>query len=334
MARVWRRRRPPPVRGDTAFGDFKPRHARDRADFVTTTQTLPSIRNGDDELCARVRRSGHPTTACLRVSVFGGPALPLVIPASATGTDVRRPHIPVSEQTVTVSIISEADAGDWLEVDEVPFMKPPLPGRQPRPSRSFAYRGGDPLWQLAQSVPRLFSGDEKFCLFGRDCGVGEARTVSWVMQPAKRSDLFPITRLPKTGRAGRGAGLSAAGDISFRLGSHAEHRDVVARAGYRAGAAIRVTCVYDRRSAPIYLEGKLSQRADGLTFSPADRTAPGRLGANSGLYDAVGDGTLTPDVPPPKAQRCQSDAGTLGDIRTYNRALTAAEVARLAAALL
>jgi hypothetical protein len=111
-------------------------------------------------------------------------------------------------------------------------------------------------------------------------------------------------------------------------------RDVVARAGYRAGAAIRVTCVYDRRSAPIYLEGKLSQRADGLTFSPTDRTAPGRLGANSGLYDAVGDGTLTPDVPPPKAQRCQSDAGTLGDIRTYNRALTAAEVARLAAALL
>jgi hypothetical protein len=40
---------------------------------------------------------------------------------------------------------------------------------------------------------------------------------------------------------------------------------------------------------------------DGLAYYPNDPTAPGRLGANSGLYDAVGDVTLTAAAPPPKA---------------------------------
>jgi hypothetical protein len=72
--------------------------------------------------------------------------------------------------------------------------------------------------------------------------------------------------------------------------------------------------------------------AAGLSFSPTDPTAPGRLGANSGLYDAGGDVTLTADAPPRKAQRFQNYAGTLADIRVYNRALSAAEIARLLAA--
>lgn len=317
------------VRGDAFHGDFKLRHGSESAYSVTTAQTLQFIRNGDYELRARVRRSGRQTTACLLVSAYGGPDLTLDLPVSATWTDLRLPHVPVSQNSVTIAIISAGGPGDLLEVDEVQFMKPPLGGQEPRPSRSFAYRDGDPLWHLAPSAPILFSGDEKFYFFGRNCGLGEAMTVSFVMQPAKRSDTFPITRLPKTGRAGWGVGLSAAGDISFRLGSHAEHRDVVARAGYRAGTATRVTCVYDHGSASIYLDDKLSQRTDGLAFSPTDTTAPGRLGANSGLYDAVGDVTLTADAPPPKTQRFQNYAGTLGDIRIYNRALSAAEVASL-----
>ena len=210
-------------------------------------------------------------------------------------------------------------------------MKPPLPGQQPRPSRSFAYRAGEPMWEIAPRSPIVFSGDEKFYFFGRNCGLGEAMTVSFVMQPDRLADTFPITRLPKTGRAGWGVGLTAAGEVTFRLGSHAEHRDVVARAGYRAGVATRVTCVYDRGTAAIYLDGKLHQRVEGLTFSPTDATAPGRLGANSGLYDAVGDVTLTADAPQPKARRFQNYAGTLSEVRVFNRVLTAGEVAALSA---
>ena len=319
------------VRGEAEHGDFKLRHEGDRAYTVTTTQTLQFIRNGDYELRARVRRAGSQATACLRVSAYGGPELTLEIPVSATWTEVRLPRIPVSDHGVTIAVVSVAGAGDWLEVDEVHFMKPPLPGQQPRPSRSFAYRTGDPMWEIASRSPITFSADEKFYFFGRNCGLGDAMTVSFVMQPERLADTFPITRLPKTGRAGWGVGLTAAGEVTFRLGSHAEHRDVVARAGCRAGVATRVTCVYDRGTATIYLDGKLHQRAEGLTFAPTDATAPGRLGANSGLYDAVGDVTLTADAPQPKARRFQNYAGTLGEVRVFNRALAAGEVAALSA---
>ena len=76
--------------------------------------------------------------------------------------------------------------------------------------------------------------------------------------------------------------------------------------GYRAGAAVRVPCVHDHGTALLYLDGVLRQRGEGLTFSPTDATAPGRLGANSGLYDAVGDVTLTAASPVPNSQRFQN----------------------------
>ncbi len=321
------------VRGDAAQGDFKLRHEGDHPYAVTTAQDLQFIRNGDYELRARVRRSQGHTTACLRVSDYGGPDMTLTLPVSATWTDVRLPGIAVSNHRVNLAIVSVAGAGDWLEVDEVQFMKPPLPGQQPRASRSFAYREGEPLWQLALGAPIAFTGDEKFYFFGRNCGLGDAITVSLVMQPAKRADTFPIARLPKTGRAGWGVGLTAGGDVTFRLGSHAEHRDVVARADYRAGVALRVTCVYDHGTALIYIDGKLARRVDGITFAPTDVTAPGRLGANSGLYEAVGDVTLTADALPAKVRRLQNYAGDLGEVRVFNRALAPAEIAALAGVL-
>ncbi len=319
------------VRGDAEQGDFKLRHESDSAYTVTTTQTLQFIRNGDYELRARVRRVGGQSTACLRVSAYGGPDLTLAIPSSAEWAEVRLPSVPVSTHGVTIAVVSVAGVGDWLEVDEVQFMKPPLPGQQPRPSRSFAYREGEPLWQLAQAAPISFTGDEKFYFFGRNCGLGDTITVSFVMQPAKRSDTFPIARLPKIGRAGWGVGLTASGDVIFRLGSHAEHYDVVAHADYRTSVATRVTCVYDRGTALIYLDGKLTRRVDELTFTPTDVTAPGRLGANSGLYEAVGDVTLTAAAPPAKVRRLQNYVGSLGAVRVFNRALAAAEVAALSA---
>ncbi len=317
------------VRGGAAQGDFKLRHAHDRPYAVTTTQTLHFIRNGDYELRARVRRAGHHRVAQIRVSDHGGAALTLDIPVAESWTELRLPHIPVANHGVTVAIVSEAGAGDWLEVDEVQFMKPPLPGREPRPSRSFAYREGDPIWHLAAREPIAFSGDEKFYFFGRNCGLGERMTVTFVVQPEKLAATFPVARQPKTGTAGWAVGLAEDGRAFFRLGSQADHRDVVAPAALRPGTAARVTCVFDRGTASVYLDGVLQQRVAGLTHTPQDTTAPGRLGANSGLYDAVGDVTLATAAPPAKAQRFRNFSGTLADVRIYNRALGAEEIAAL-----
>jgi hypothetical protein len=319
------------VRGGAAHGNFKLRHEGGRPYAATTAQTLQFLRNGDYELRARVRRGGRQTVARITASGFGGAALSVELPLSDAWTEVHLPRVPVANHGVTIAVESAGAAGDWLEVDEVQFMKPPLPGQAPRPSRSFAFREGDPIWQVAQREPIAFAGDEKFYFFGRNCGLGDALTVSLVVQPQRQADTLPIARLPKTGDAGWAVGLTTKGEVFFRLGSQARHRDVVAPAGYRPGVATRVTCVFDRGTALVYLDGVLKQRTEGLTSFPTDTTAPGRLGANSGLYDAVGDVTLTAAAPPPKRQRFQNYAGTLGDVRIYNRALDAAEVARLAA---
>ena len=91
--------------------------------------------------------------------------------------------------------------------------------------------------------------------------------------------------------------------------------------------------MYDHGTALIYIDGKLVRRVDGITFAPTDVTAPGRLGANSGLYEAVGDVTLTADALPAKARRLQNYVGDLGEVRVFNRALAPAEIAALAGAL-
>ena len=317
------------VRGAAAHGDFKLRHAGDRAYVVTTAQTLQFISNGDYELRVRVRCSSRHAGAQLRVSDFGGAPLVLDVPAAETWTELRLPRIPVANHQVTVAIVSQADAGDWLEVDEVQFMKPPLPGQEPRPSRSFAFRAGDPIWQLAAREPIAFAGDEKFYFFGRNCGLGESMTVTFIMQPERTGPTFPIARQPKSGTAGWAVGLADNGRVFFRLGSQADHRDVVAPTASRPGVATRVTCVFERGTALVYLDGALQQRVAGLTHTPQDTTAPGRLGANSGLYDAIGDVTLAAATPPAKAQRFRNFAGTLADVRIYNRALGAAEIAAL-----
>ncbi len=317
------------VRGEAAQGDFKLRHAADRAYAVTTAQTLEFIRDGDYELRARVRRGGNQTVARLTVSEFGGTEITADIPVGEAWTDLRIARVPVSKRGVTISIISEGGVDDWLEIDEVQFMKPPLESQQPRPSRSFALRDGDPIWEIGQREPIAFSGDEKFYFFGRNCGLGDAMTVSLTLTPEHAADTVPISRLPKTGEAGWAVRLTAAGDVAFRLGTQANFRDVVAKNAYRAGQPVRVACVYDQGAVRVFIDGQLRASADGVTQAPKDLTAPGRLGANSGLYEAVGDVTLLADKSTaPARTRLANYAGTLGAVRIYNRALAASEFAR------
>jgi hypothetical protein len=316
-------------RGRAAHGDYKLRHESSRAYSARTAQTLQFIRNGEYELRARVRRSPGQTVARLRVHDFGGAELTAELPLSELWTDLRLPRILVSNHRATIAIESAGGGAGWLEVDEIQFMKPPPPGHAPRPTRSFAPSPGDPIWQLAGAEPIPFTGDDKFYFFGRNVGYGDAITVSFIMKPGANLPTFPLARLPATGDHGWGVGLSEGGDLFFRLGSHATYGDVVARSAWRPGVATRVTCVFDRGSAAVYVDGTLRQQAPVARFAPRDATAAGVLGANSGQYRAVGDVTQGDDAPPPQLLRYRPYAGTLGDVRIYNRALTAAEIAAL-----
>jgi hypothetical protein len=317
------------VRGGAAHGSYKLRHESTRAYTATTTQTLQYIRNGEYELRARVRRGSGQTTARLRVHDLGGADRIVDLPVADQWTDLRLPGIMVTDRRATVAIESAGGGAGWLEVDEIQFMKPPLPGHDPRPTRSFAPLPTDPIWQLAAQEPITFTGDDKFYFFGRNVGYGDAITVSFIMKPGANLPTFPVARLPATGDHGWGVGLAEAGDLFFRLGSHATYGDVVVRGAWRPGIASRVTCVFDRGTVQVHVDGVLRQQATVPRYAPRDDTAAGVLGANSGQYRAVGDVTLGDDAPPPQSLRFRPYAGTLADVRIYNRALTAGEIAAL-----
>jgi hypothetical protein len=316
-------------RGRAAHGDYKLRHESSRSYAVRTAQTLQFIRNGDYELRARVRRGPGQTAARLRVSDYGGADLTADLPLAELWTDLRLPLVPVANHRVTVTVESAGGGAGWLEVDEIQFLKPPPPGHAPRPTRSFAPPPTEPIWQLAGLEPITFSGDDKFYFFGRNVGYGDAVTVAFIMKPGANLPMIPLARLPATGDHGWGVGLAEGGDLFFRLGSHATHGDVVVRGAWRPGVAVRVTCVFDRGTAQVYVDGVLKQTATVARFAPRDATAAGVLGANSGQYRAVGDVTLGDDAPPPQSLRYRPYVGSLGDVRIFNRALGASEIAAL-----
>jgi hypothetical protein len=316
---------------DRARGAYKLRHGGPAAYQVATRQTLEYIPDGDYRLTARVRRNGGHTLARLRVTGFGGDDLVADIPATDQWKEIEIARVAVANHRATIAIESAGAAGDWMEVDQVQFMKPPPPGRPPRrPARPIGLmREGEPIWQIAQRQPIDFIGNEKFYYFSRDSGLGGAITVTFVMQPRRRQNTVVLLRMPQTGENGWAVGLTAGGDVVFRVGSQARHHDVVAAGAYRAGAAARVTCVLDRGTARIYVDGVLKQTAKGLDVTTIDATAAGRLGANGGVYAAVREAAVPAGGPPAPRQRFDNYDGTLGDVRIYNCALNADQIAKL-----
>lgn len=320
------------VEGDAARDRYKLRHGQSDGAFEAATwQTLEFILNGDYEMTAMIRTSGGLETARIRVTDFGGEELTVDLPASEAWTQVALSDIPVSNQGVTIRLESKGPAGTWVEFDDVRFQKPALPGQTP--TRPPFQRIVDPIWTLAKKEPISFSGDGTFYFFDRNVGLGEAITVSFVMQPQVRANTLPIARVPKTGPAGWAVQLTEQGQVVFRIGSGASSQAAVAEADYSTDRETRVTCVFDHGTAKIFIDGVLKETRTGIEFTTQDKTAPGRLGSVNSAYDAVGDviaqtgsaeDGITGRIP-----RCRNYVGTLRDVHIHNRALTDDEVAAL-----
>lgn len=294
---------------------------------ATLRQKLEYIRNGDYMLTAMARRSGGSQTASLRVTNTGGPDCTVDIPAGETWSKISIPKITVTNHTAIISIETQGAAMQWLEIDDIRFMKPPMPGQTIRDPKPFVVCG-DPIWRLAHKEPITFKGDDKFFFFDRNVGYGDAITVSFVMNPAKLATTAPIERIPATGKAGWAVQLRANGDLVFRIGSGESHTDIVAKTAYAAGSETRVTCVFDRGTASIFTNGKLLKRQTGIPQTTTDATKAGRLGAVGETYEAVGDVTVAADNKKPgKSAKSSKYVGTLRDVRIHNRALRPEEIA-------
>ncbi len=315
------------IEGGAAHDRYKLKLGRQGTAYTSILrQKLEYIRNGDYLLTAMVRRSSGSQTATLRVGNAGGAESIADIPAGETWTRITIPKIAVSNHSATICIQSQGEAGQWLEIDDIRFMKPPLPGQKARNPKPFVVCG-DPIWSLARKEPIIFTGDDKFYFFDRNVGYGEAVTVSFVMKPAKLSTTSPVERIPAKGNDGWAVQLRANGDLVFRIGSGENHTDVVAGAAYSAGQESRIVCVFDRGTASIFVDGKLFETQSGIRQTTKDNTKAGRLGAVGDTYEAVGDVTVASENKKPG--KSTKYVGTLRDVRIHNRALTSREIAAM-----
>jgi hypothetical protein len=315
--------------GGAFHGNFKLRQGNDSAPYeVTTRQTLEFLGNGDYELTAAVRSSGGQERAAITVSGYGGDPLEIPISASEEWTPVSLPKIPVTSHQVTITVASKGSPGQWVEIDDIRFQKPPLPGQK---SLVTPYvHIPDPIWSQGTREPLLFTGDGRFFFFDRNVGFGDAVTVTFAMKPAKLANTSPIARAPKTGNDGWSVQLTDKGVVLFRIGSAESYKTVKAENSYTAGKQTHVACVFDHGKASIYINGVLKAVEQTAPYACNDRTSAGRMGAVTDLFDAISDVIVLNEKAAKSKKWLPKYVGELRDVRVYNRVLTPAQISDLA----
>lgn len=256
-----------------------------------------------------VRSSGGQRAATFSVRNHGGDPVSINIPASATWTRIVIPAVKVANREATIAIESDAAAGQWLEVDDVQFLKPAAADQLVIQSKAFE-AVTDPIWRLCDGPTAFRAGTYSF--FGREVGLGDAISVAFAMKPDALRDQVVLERMPRTGDSGWGVRLTAAGDVVFRIGSAASHTDVIAKNAYVAGRAARIAAVFDRGTARLYIDGRQAASREGIAQNTLDKKAAGSVGANH------------------RTSTKEPYSGILQDIRVHNRALSAAEITALA----
>jgi len=90
---------------------------------VTTYQTVSGLTNGTYSLSAWVKSSGGQNAAYLEADHYGGSAIRTSIPTRNTWTRIFIRGITVSNGQLQIAIYSNANAGNWINVDEIKFTK-------------------------------------------------------------------------------------------------------------------------------------------------------------------------------------------------------------------
>lgn len=291
------------------IGNAMLRLGSNAASKVSTSQTLQYILNGSYTATAMVRSSGGQRVARMRVSGNGGGEKSADIPATSEWKRIVIENIEVKNQSATVGFESDADAGQWLEVDDVQFFKPASTDQRVLQSKPFQ-AVTDPIWQILQGRSMTF-GDGRFGFFGREVGLGGAITAEFTMRPKARAEQVVLERAPKKGESGWGVRLSKTGALIFRIGSKESFTDVAVPNAYNAGEQKLVACVFDNGRATVYLNGKASATTDNIRHKTEDKTAAGMFGSFKTSKEPY--------------------IGGLQDIRVFNRALGAEEIAAHAA---
>ena len=295
-------------------------------------QNLEYILNDTYVLSAWIRCSAGQKIAEIVVSDLGGKDKIVSLPVSAQWTKVSLNGIKVKNHQATISVHVKADEGQWLDIDDLQFYKPVASGKQNPEPKSTIFTG-DPIWQIAQKAPIAFAGDDKFYFFSRNVGFGDTMTLDLTIKPSIMANMSPIARMPLDGKSGWAIQLIENGDIAFSIGSISNHQNVVASKVYEAGKEVKVSCTFNHGEACIYINKQLVIKKSGIQNDTKDVTAAGRMGTVGAAYQAAGEVIVKTDenkeVNKQVSIKNINFAGTLTNVRVFNRLLTDIELKEL-----
>lgn len=92
---------------------------------VTTKQNLTNIPNGTYQLSAWVKSSGGQTKSVITAEGYGGEPLQVNIPQADIWTKVTIDNIPVSNESISIQIISQASANQLIRIDDMELSEIP-----------------------------------------------------------------------------------------------------------------------------------------------------------------------------------------------------------------
>jgi len=277
-------------------------------------QNLEFIMNGEYTLSAMVRSSGGQKKALIKVSDFGGKDLSVDVPQAKEWVRIEIPKISVSNHQVRISIATTAAAGQWMEIDNIQFMKPLPAGIKAEAEVPFKVVR-DPFWSTAEKYPVQCEGNGMIIGLSPNIGTGNKLSIDLTLTAKRKDDMSVFAKLPQSGISGRGIYLTKEGDVVFRIGSRSDYTDIVAPKAYSAGKPCKITCVYNDGSGMLYIDSKLIKQVKGIRQNTD--AGGGRFGDVMNVFSAVGDKT---------GPKYAEFSGTIQDIKFYNRALDAEEI--------
>lgn len=287
------------------------------AAFNTTIfQKLDYIMNGEYVFSAMIRGNGSKVTM-----ISSTENNCLIKNKSFKSNDKwQKIQIPVivKNNQVELKLNVTGDEEQWLDLDNVEFMKP-----SKEKNKSVADKAGnlfgDAVWAIGMKKPVVFSGDSKFYFFDRFVGLGNQITISMNVNADIMANMTPIARIPQKGKSGWAIQLTKDGGIIFRIGSKEEHVDVYAPNAYKPGYDSSIKCVFDNGTALIYVNNKLIKKQDNIIYDTNDQTAAGRLGTVGSAYEAVNAVIQDTGVKDIETTERMNFRGTLSNVQIFNK---------------
>jgi len=108
-------------------GNFALEHKKDKAYKITTFQTLTDLPGGRYSLRAWIKNGGNQNSCFLSGQAEGNNHRMTSLPVTNTWTQVVVRDIFVTNGMCTVSLSSDASAGNWCQIDDVQLIKDDIP---------------------------------------------------------------------------------------------------------------------------------------------------------------------------------------------------------------